>query len=128
MRFVDDATERTVRGLMVLAMSIILGSAVVWLTLAYVKVVVSPAAVLVAVTGIVLWSAVQSAGGSRTPPSPAPPARPQRPVTWDDAHRAAELHRMGVITKAQLDATLKAVVPQGLSDAPSSDRGRNGRR
>ena len=46
MRIVDDATERTLRSLMVLVMSVILGSTVVWFTLAYVQVVVSPAAVL----------------------------------------------------------------------------------
>lgn len=128
MRLINEATELTVRSLMVLAMSIILGSIAAWVTLAFFKVVVAPAAVLATVTGVVIWVAVQNSGGSRTPPPPLPPARPQRPITWDDAQRAAELHRMGVITKAQLDATLKAVVPPTPSDAPPCDRGRHGRR
>lgn len=128
MRIVDDATERTLRSLMVLAMSVILGSTVVWFTLAYVQVVVSPAAVLALVSGVVVWAAVNSSGGSGTPPPPAPPARPRRLVTWEDAERAVDLHRKGAISKAQLDATLAAVVPPALSDVPPSDGGRRGRR
>ncbi len=127
MRMVDDRTERTLRGLMILGMTIILGSAVVFITLAYVQIVVSPAAVLIAVTCLVVWAAITSSGGGGTPPPLVVPARPRRLITWDDAEKAYDLHRRGAISKAQLDATLAAVVPQAPPDAPPSDRGRHGR-
>ncbi len=129
MKIVDDTTEQTVRSLMVLAMSIIVGSVVVWFTLAYIQIVVSPAAVLVGVSGLVIWAAANSSGGTGTTPTPlVVPARPRRVITWEDAERAEILYRKGAISKAQLDATLAAVVPPTARDAPSAGRGRHGRR
>ena len=60
------------------------------------------------------WQASRAA-----PPSPLVPAVQRRPVTWEDAEKMANLHRQGLISKEQLDALLRELVPPPPADPPT---------
>lgn len=126
MRFVSSATELTVRSLMVLAMTVIVGTISLWFFMAWIGIVVSLPFAFVVIAGIVVWAAINSGGVSHTPP-PAPPAPPRRHYTMDDANRACVMYSQRLISKEQLDAILESVMPPPRPDNPSDDRGRHGR-
>ncbi len=81
--------------------------------------------VLVAVSLAVGWTIYNSwQAGRADPPSPvAPPVR-RRPTTWEDAEKMANLHRQGLISKEQLDALLRELVPPPPPDPPAGRRRR----
>ena len=76
--------------------------------------------VLVAVSLGAGWTIVDGWHAARAePPAPVVPPVRRRATTWEDAEKMANLHRQGLISKEQLDALLRELVPPTPPDPPS---------
>ncbi|MDA8201916.1 MAG: hypothetical protein M0Z49_04010 [Chloroflexi bacterium] len=76
--------------------------------------------VLVAVSVLAAWTIYDGWQASRAePPAPVVPLVRRRPTTWEDAERMAALYRQGLITKDQLEAALRELVPPPPPDPPT---------
>ena len=97
---------------LILIVSMTLGAALaLWAVLAHMGVLLPLPLVVVGVAAVAVSAVSDGWRASRAVPPAPPPAAPHRTPTWEDAERMAALHRQGLVTREQLDAVLRELVP-----------------
>ncbi len=120
-----NAFDKTMLHLVLVAVVTVAVALLVWIVAAQMGLVLPLPWVLGGTAAIAAWSIYDSWQASRAePPSPVVPPVRRRPITWEDAERMASMHQKGLITKEQLEAALRELVPPPPPDPPTGRRRR----
>ncbi len=120
-----QAFDRAILHLFLIVFVTLAAALVVWAVLAHMGLALPLPLVVVGVAMVAVSAVWDGWQASRAvPPPPTAPPPPHRPPTWEDAERMASLHRQGLITREQLDAVLRELVPPPPPEPPAGRRRR----